>query len=398
MIGLILTLVVSVQASQNDISWSRLIDAISPSDGAKGAVMASPSRSYPDYYYHWIRDAALVMNEVFLEKHRAPEWVESTLKDYVLFSRQNQLTVNLGEPKFHIDGAEYKLDWGRPQNDGPALRALTLIKFARYLKAQNQDAWVVQNLYKAEIPANTVIKADLEYVSHHWQEPSFDVWEEVFGHHFYTRIVQARALEVGAEFALEQGDPEAAVWYSEQSQKIYKSLDSFWSSEKQIILVTLNRVGGLYIKNSGLDSAVILGVLHADIPKGRAWAVDDSRVLKTAKVLESVFREIYQINQVTKNPAGETLAPGIGRYPEDRYDGITTDKLGNPWFLTTQAFAELYFKNEMPQKAQEFLNRTKYHTAVGGHQSEQFDRSYGVMRGARDLTWSYASYLSATRK
>ena len=384
-------------AIQSDVAWSRLTDAISPEDGARGSVMASPSRSYPDYYYHWTRDAALVMKEVFLERDRAPEWVENVLKDYAQFSRRNQLTANLGEPKFYMDGSEYKYDWGRPQNDGPALRALTLIEFARYLKKNGQQDWVNAYLYKAEIPATTVIKADLEYVSHHWQEPNFDIWEEVYGHHFYTRIVQARSLEVGAEFALEEGDPEAALWYAGESKKIYASLEQFWSPERQIIEVTQKRLRGLYTKHSGLDSAVILGVLHADIPAGRPFGFDDIRVYKTAKAIEASFAALYAVNQVSQDKKGNRMAPAIGRYPEDKYDGVSTDKLGNPWFLTTHAFAEFYFKIGFEQKAQEFMNRSQYHTAVGGRQSEQIDRVYGVMRGARDLTWSYASFLSAHR-
>src|SRR4051812_28414606 len=35
-----------------------LLANISPAGTARGAVVASPSRAAPDYYYHWIRDAA----------------------------------------------------------------------------------------------------------------------------------------------------------------------------------------------------------------------------------------------------------------------------------------------------------------------------------------------------
>jgi Glycosyl hydrolases family 15 len=34
-----------------------------------------------------------------------------------------------------------------------------------------------------------VIKADLDYVSSHWDAATFDLWEEVNGAHFYTRMV-----------------------------------------------------------------------------------------------------------------------------------------------------------------------------------------------------------------
>jgi len=84
---------------QRPASIERLFQAISPADGAPGAVMASPSRSNPDYYYHWIRDAALVMKEVYRVKPERTTQSMLTLLDYARFSRQNQLTQNpLGGP------------------------------------------------------------------------------------------------------------------------------------------------------------------------------------------------------------------------------------------------------------------------------------------------------------
>ena len=52
-------------------------------------------------------------------------------------------------------------------------------------------------------------------------------------------------------------------------------------------------------------------------------------------VLTNTFAEIYEVNKKYSD-----LGVGIGRYPEDRYDGYTTTKLGNPWFLSTTALGE----------------------------------------------------------
>jgi glucoamylase len=38
-----------------------------------------------------------------------------------------------GEPKFHVDKTAFDGDWGRPQNDGPPLRATAMIGYAKYL-------------------------------------------------------------------------------------------------------------------------------------------------------------------------------------------------------------------------------------------------------------------------
>lgn len=126
----------------------------------------------------------------------------------------------------------------------------------------------------------------------------------------------------------------------------------------------------------------------------------------------------------------------MGRYPEDIYDGYRTS-IGNPWFLTTAGYAELYylaaheFENEgvvinkinqaffarmgndelgdykvgsaelerivqaTRQAGDRFLKTIQYHQNKNGSMSEQFDRNDGFMKGARDLTWSHAAFLAA---
>ncbi len=52
------------------------------------------------------------------------------------------------------------------------------------------------------MPPNSVIKADLEYVSKFWNETDgYDLWEESMGKHLFTASVQLRALREGAELA-----------------------------------------------------------------------------------------------------------------------------------------------------------------------------------------------------
>lgn len=445
-------------------SEHRLFQAVSPSGGAAGSVMASPSKVDPDYFYHWIRDAALVMREVFELRDSYPEQVESSLKDYVIFSRSNQTTKNpsgdqssggLGEPKFNMDGSAYWQSWGRPQNDGPALRAIVLIDFAQYLIKKGETAWVTRHLYRSELPAATVIKADLEYTAHHWMEKSFDLWEESEGDHFYTRMSQWRALAKGAEFARLMGDLGAADFYAKQASQVLNSLQTFWLDAEKRIVVTTRETGGIDWKKSKIDVAVVLGVLHAG-EDGQPFSVDDERVMNTALLIENTFEKIYAINSVKETSERMPLGSAIGRYPEDRYDGVGMS-IGNPWFLATHAYSEYYYRlskvilakksvsfsawmkpwlesvlgfpvateilarsnarmrvgsssvilldragvlklaTALNEKADAFVRRSKFHSDKDGHQSEQIERNSGYMRGARDLTWNYASFLSLLR-
>ena len=119
---------------QKAYSIQYMMENISPAGTAPGAVVASPSRDNPNYFYHWVRDGSLVTDVVVgldeLATGQDKAFYDRTLDDLIDFSRQLQLTPNLsgglGEPKFNVDGSAFQGAWGRPQDDGPALRAIAL--------------------------------------------------------------------------------------------------------------------------------------------------------------------------------------------------------------------------------------------------------------------------------
>ena len=92
----------------------------------------------PTYsYYQWTRDTALVFKVILNQLINGDSSVEAHLKNYVAESNKLQHTPNprgdyssggLGEPKFQVNGAAFTGSWGRPQVDGPALRAIVLIE------------------------------------------------------------------------------------------------------------------------------------------------------------------------------------------------------------------------------------------------------------------------------
>lgn len=392
--------------SHVDSSTRKLLANVSVPGAQLGSVIASPSRADPDYYFHWTRDAALAMDAlVSLDERaqtaseRAP--IRQAILDYVFFSRVNQMAPalsDLGEPKYHVNGSPYMGPWGRPQNDGPALRAITLIRFARILLREGQGEFVRAMLYDSRLPTHSVIKTDLEYISHHAFEKSFDVWEEVKGDHFFTRMVIRRALVEGAKLARTLSDPGAADWYEERAQIMSREIESHWDAQEQVIQPTLGQTEGADYKTSGIDTAVILGVLHGYANDG-FFAPEDPRVIATLRRQRAVFATLYPIN----HDAGD-LGDAIGRYPEDRYSG--SDFLGgNPWVLTTLAFSELLFRAApflaLPERtvalrdAHAFVMRVAKHANPDGSLSEQINRQNGFMMSARDLTWNYAAVLNA---
>ncbi|KTC68932.1 glucoamylase [Legionella birminghamensis] len=382
----------------------------------EGAIMASPSRSNPNYYYDWARDSAISMNLIasWYEQSR-DQASKQRLLSYVSWVERLQHQNDplpgqdiLGEPKFYMPDSPlaaqpYTGPWGRPQNDGPAIRAMTLIRFANSLLVDGESAYVREHLYSQGLNPDDMgtIKMDLEYTAHHWQDKNFDLWEEVLGDHFFTAMVQRKALLEGSVFARQLDDPLAAQYYSEQARLIEKRLYKHIDCQNNIIQATLPPHDGPQ-KTSELDSAVILGVLlgntHDDVFSPRAASVKH-----TVKALREQFKSLYPINEQYEN------ALLFGRYPGDTYDGYVNNGQGNPWFILTATIAEYYYTLAQEELAHKHNRDIVEHYIQTGDaylrlvkdyapdmlMSEQINLVTGAQQGAYSLTWSYVAVLRA---
>ena len=366
---------------------ARLLANIHPAGTAPGVIVASPQRSAPNYFYHWTRDSALTIDVLLSLFERTPKSIdEKIFRNYISLSLAQQdsnALTGFGEPKFEVDGTPFMGPWGRPQNDGPALRAIAMMHYARIL--QRWGRRVDATLYDGKLPSQSLIKRDLEFVAHHWREPSFDLWEEVLGDHFYTRMVQRRALVEGAAFARSLGDGGAADFYASEARQLSMEITKHFDGLRGIIIPTLNRVGGLDYKTSDLDVAVILAVLHGHTEDG-FLPFNDVKLGNSLNKLISAFAKLYPINSRFQGVA-------IGRYPEDQYSG-GEDPYGNPWVLATLAVAEFYFRTGDFARARSFVERVHTHANSDGSLSEQMNRITGFMTSASDLTWNYAAVIS----
>lgn len=439
-------------------------------NAAAGSVIASPSKEHPNYYYQWVRDAAITAativdvyanNSTTMQAGKLSHFLDT----YSSLSYRIQHTDNpsgtfhdlsgLGEPKFHADGSAYTESWGRPQRDGPALRALTLMQYLQAYNASHPGLWAPNGdnwfrpLYNAAMPPDSVIKADLEYISHYWSRSGFDVWEEVDGLHFFTLMVTRRALRKGARIAAAFGDNGAARWYDFQAGEVDLFLRKFWDAEKKHLVATLES------SRSGLDCSLLLGGLHGTDGDAEdhdtTFAPFSDEILVSLLALSFDQEDRFPINSVrfSLNRNGRNEEPrqlrgvGIGRYPEDVYNGYgNSPNGGNPWFLCTSASAQVlyltashltmarnltlselnapFYTSLLPtvsfsagmtfsadddifqqvvgrlkDVADEYLAVVKRHADVEGSLSEQFDRVTGYERGAFDLTWSYGAFLQA---
>lgn len=396
-------------------SYSTIFSHLYRQDIDPGAIIASPSKYKPNYFYHWVRDAGLTMLEItnlysLSLKPERKKLLDSLIVSWINFEIRNQRIAeensSLGEPIFTVIGHIYPGEWGRPQNDGPAIRALAMIQYAFELIKQHRLT-EARRLYQAELPAQSPIKKDLEYIAHHWKESNFDLWEEVKGDHFFTKMAQRAALLKGAQLAQFFNDPFAANFYKSEAQLLEPHILAHLNDTHGHIIPTINQTDGWKNKLYELDSSTLLAVIYFSLGDGFI-DVNNPWVQKTAYKLESFFTNNYGINQKKyTDRVFYSLSPAIGRYPGDVYDGFSFSQ-GNPWFLTTNAFGEYYCllsklsvnasdKNAYLEKGLGFLNRSLFHSDTNGNMSEQFNRDSGYMQGAIQLTWSYVSYLRAYR-
>lgn len=169
-----------------------------------GIVVASPSKTSPDYFYTWTRDSALTIKTLVDEflSTKSPG-LERTIQEYITAQAHIQTiespsgglcTGGLGEAKFNVDETAFTGDWGRPQRDGPALRVIAMAAYAKYLVSGGQNETVAEIVWP-------IVQNDLSYVLQHWNESTFDLWEEVNGSSFFTTAMQYRALVEGMQLA-----------------------------------------------------------------------------------------------------------------------------------------------------------------------------------------------------
>lgn len=123
-------------------------------------------------FYTWTRDSALTLKMIVDEFVFGNTSLRTYIDDYVHAQAVLQTVTNpsgtllpsglgLGEPKFNVDGTRFNGAWGRPQRDGPALRAITLMKYCNWLIAQGQLSTVQSTIWP-------IISNDLSYVGQYW--------------------------------------------------------------------------------------------------------------------------------------------------------------------------------------------------------------------------------------
>lgn len=366
---------------------------------APGSILASPRvaswNPEPDYFHHWTRDAAIALRAVPLAIAADPGargfWL-GFIADFVAFSLASSdpdrhgPAVNplrgttrpgleqylrpdaelaalagdawLGEPRLAPDGSPDPEQWSRPQHDGPALRASSLMT-------------LLADLPEAASPSTqALIARDIAYTLRHAGQPCIGPWEEAPARRTtFTLLAQWDALD-------RAGHRDAAEGLAALIEQAACPATGGWRDS-------------IEAPAGSLDSATCLALLHARRADGR-FALTAPRSRATMAALKSLFAGLYPIN-ASRNP------PAIGRFASDIYCG------GNPWYPTTLGFAEAHYRIATRTGDRDAFARAEGWMALiqsiapdPGPLPEQFDRATGQPTSCLNLTWSAAAFLEAT--
>ncbi len=393
-----------------------------------GSIVASPVLGAydpdPDYFFHWFRDSAVVIDAIRLlyEAGSLGDEALAHLMDFVRFSlslesldgrtlvaspgwRQKVTpgfaqfvrtdtdlsalygTAIVADTRVNPDSTPDISKWNRPQHDGPALRALAMLRWIRTVRSHAGSKGVVMD------DVARLILSDLAFTIERWRVPSYDIWEEDLGHHYYTLRVSAAALSEGSEWVRAEGRPEDALALRAEADAIGQSLDSFWD-EKAGYYRSRDLASGTQSPKQ-LDIAVILSAIHA-AGAGIKHTARDPRMHATLQKLESLFDAAYPINHQRPNDR----APAMGRYQGDVYYS------GGAYFFSTLGASEFCFlaaagepagsegRRRWTEHGDRFLATTRAFTPDSGALSEQFDQRTGEQTSAKHLAWSYAAFIS----
>lgn len=89
-------------------------------------------------------------------------------------------------------------NWPRPQRDGPALRVSALVSYANHLIGTGHEDTVKSIIWP-------IVQNDLTYVSEHWNETTYDLWESIESSSMFATAVQYRSLVEGNDLAKRLG-------------------------------------------------------------------------------------------------------------------------------------------------------------------------------------------------
>ncbi|MDR9501396.1 MAG: glycoside hydrolase family 15 protein [Desulfurivibrionaceae bacterium] len=248
-----------------------------------GTIAAAATTSLPeeiggirnwDYRFTWIRDTSFTLTALFHLGHLSEtegylRWIEKTIAGHgtdklqIMYGLRPQ--TDLAEVELaHLDG--YK--GSRPVRIGNA--AARQKQMDIYGELMEAAAKLSDYVGKIDIKLWPALRGICDYVSAHWQEPDYGIWEVRGGprHYVYSKVMCWVALDRGLIIAERYGFPaDLAAWRSVREKIRHEVLDKGYCREQQSFIQ--------HYDGKDLDASNLLLPLLGFLP------FDDPRIITT---------------------------------------------------------------------------------------------------------------------
>ena len=201
--------------------------------------------------------------------------------------------------------------------------------------------------------------------------PSYDLWEERLGTHFFTSLTVYIGLVSAAKFAEFFGEENLRDKYMSSANEVKEGLSKFYVND---------HFARTIYEDGSVDKTVDASSLFASILG--VFDPKDPRVISNRSVVEERL----------------SVGGGIARYEDDMY--LRTDSQPNAWFITTLWLAQQYSLEGNKERAKGYLDWVVSKMFPTGVIPEQVSPG-GQYPSVSPLVWSHAElirtyYLQAT--
>ncbi|KAH7626280.1 Six-hairpin glycosidase-like protein [Sordaria sp. MPI-SDFR-AT-0083] len=358
-----------------------------------GIVIASPTKENPNYFYTWTRDAALTYKTLVDEFLFGNKALQPYIEDYIHSQAVLQTVTNpsgkllpsgagLGEPKFNADGSRYNGNWGRPQRDGPALRAIALIEYSNYLKSPAPPS--------SPPSRNTACTSQAPQILCFLNSPAF--FDASKGHLLGNINIGSFRSGIDANTLL---GPLASFDVNApcDSPTLQPCHSKVLSTFK--VLVDTFRDPNLYPINANIPKTkgVALGRYPEDIYyTGNPWYLI---TLGAAELLYDAVAQWERQGFVSIDKTNLAFFKSISPSPSLARAGTVY----RAWPVLNALSPFSAILNAVTAYADSFVSVVQKYTPPSGSLAEQFLKTApGTPISADNLTWSFASFLSMTHR
>lgn len=202
--------------------------------------------------------------------------------------------------------------------------------------------------------------------------PSWDLWEERHGVHFFTVCTVALGLLAAANLA--EGFGEEPTEFQEAATLMARLLgERFCAPDSPEIarMVSLTPEG--WTSDFTPDSAILGGLLLLGLEKGPTWQTRIQHLMDSLRISSDIG--------------------GFARYSGDYYFRKDDNYPGNPWVISTMWFSRYLLSVGNREGSLELLELVAGWASKSGILAEQYHPRTGSPLSVSPLTWSHAEFV-----